>query len=85
MNIIFIVWIINVIYVKNVDIIGIKRKYENEIKLRKLKYEKNIKNINNKYKMIYNKEIILNKNKLKVLDMIYNKNIDNVKNDKKNG
>ena len=64
------------------DINEIKRKYETEKKLRKIKYETDNNNINNKYKIIYNKEIILNKNKIKELNIIYNKNIDNIKNDK---
>ena len=71
------------------DINEIKRKYENEIKLRKIKYEKEINNINNKYKIIYNKEIIMNKNKIKELDSLYksikinNKEMNDILNIKK--
>ena len=71
------------------DINEIKRKYENEIKLRKIKYETDNNNINNKYKIIYNKEIIMNKNKIKELDSLYkrikinNKEMNDILNIKK--
>ena len=61
------------------DIKEIKMKYENEIKLRKIKYEKEINNINNKYKIIYDKEKIMNKTKINILDKKYNKYLKNEK------
>ena len=61
------------------DINEIKRRYEKEIKLRKIQYEKDNNNINNKYKIIYNKEITLYKNKIKKLKTIYNKIFDKLK------
>ena len=47
------------------DIKEIKMKYEKEIKLRKIKYEKENNKINNKYKLMLNREILINKNKIK--------------------
>ena len=56
----------------------IKRKYEEEIKIRKIKYEEENLKINNKYKLIDNKEIINNNNKIKKIDNSYNNKINNL-------
>ena len=76
------------------DIKKIKRKYEEEKKKRKIKYEKENKNIEKKYKLINDKEIIINKykireinnkyiNKINNLIYIYKLKIDNIFNIKK--
>ena len=66
----------NKIYID--DIIEIKRKYEEEIKIRKIQYEKENNKINNKYKFINNKEEAINKNKIKEIMYFYNKKINNL-------
>ena len=60
------------------DLVEIKRKYEEEIKMRKIKYESGNSNINNKYKLISNKDKIMHNNKLKELDYFYKNKINNL-------
>ena len=64
------------------DLSEIKRKYENEIKLLKIKYLQENNKINNKYKILYNNEKIINNKKIKELNTKYNQILNNVKNDK---
>ena len=61
------------------DINEIIKRYENEINLRKLKYINDNNKINNKYKLINEKEFIIHKFKINELEKKFNEEIKNLK------
>jgi hypothetical protein len=56
------------------DIENIKKEFENKIKLRKEKYDQSVNIINNKYKLINEKNFIYNKYKIKQIENNYKQN-----------
>ena len=67
------------------DIEEIKRKYENEIRIRRKKYIEEKKNINNKYKFINEEENIKYKLKIEKIKKIYTNKIKSYKFEEKIG
>ena len=59
------------------DVEQITKRYENEIRQRKIKYQTDYYRINNKYKLLYERECIVNKFRLEKLDKKFKEKINN--------
>ena len=65
------------------DVANIRKRYRNEMRMRKIKYEKDCKYINNKYKLRKEKEYIVHNFKIEEINNKYSSEIINTEYDRK--